>query len=110
NIPADKAKVLYRAGKEIYDKRGKARICEDCQGAGFVGRMCVYEIILLSDELRKAIFEAKSLAEVGTHFRRAKMLYLQEQALKKVVSGITAINEVIRVLSGAKKQTRAKPQ
>ena len=110
NIPADKAKVLYRAGKEIYDKRGKARICEDCQGTGFVGRMCVYEIILLNDELRKAIFQAKSLAEVGTHFRRAKMLYLQEQALKKVVSGVTAINEVIRVLSGAKKQNRAKPQ
>jgi type II secretory ATPase GspE/PulE/Tfp pilus assembly ATPase PilB-like protein len=110
NIPADKAKVLYRAGKEIYDKRGKARICENCQGTGFVSRMCVYEIILLNDELRKAIFQAQSLAEVGTHFRRAKMLYLQEQALKKVVSGITAINEVIRVLSGAKKQNRAKPQ
>jgi len=110
NIPADKAKALYRAGKEIYDKRGKARICENCQGTGFVGRMCVYEIILLNDELRRAIFQAKSLAEVGTHFRRAKMLYLQEQALKKVISGITAINEVIRILSGAKKQNRAKPQ
>ncbi|MCJ7692551.1 MAG: Flp pilus assembly complex ATPase component TadA [Sedimentisphaerales bacterium] len=110
NIPADKAKVLYRAGKEIYDKRGKARICENCQGTGFVSRMCVYEIILLNDELRKAIFQAQSLAEVGTHFRRAKMLYLQEQALKKVVSGITAINEVIRVLSGAKKQNRTKPK
>ena len=110
NIPADKAKVLYRAGKEIYDKRGKARICENCQGTGFVSRMCVYEIIVLNDELRKAIFQAQSLAEVGTHFRRAKMLYLQEQALKKVVSGITAINEVIRVLSGAKKQNRTKPK
>jgi type II secretory ATPase GspE/PulE/Tfp pilus assembly ATPase PilB-like protein len=52
--------------------------------------------------LRKVIHRSKSLPEIGTQFRRAKMLYLQEQALRKVIAGSAAINEMIRVLSPSK--------
>ena len=102
NITADKTKVLYRAGKVKYDKHGKALTCENCQGTGYVGRTGVFEIITINNELRKVIKQSKSLPEIGTQFRRAKMLYLQEQALRKVISGTTAINEMIRVLSASK--------
>jgi type II secretory ATPase GspE/PulE/Tfp pilus assembly ATPase PilB-like protein len=99
NINAEKTKVLYRAGKVLYDKRGKASTCEKCQGTGHFGRMGVFEIITLNNELRKALIQTRSLPEIGTQFRRAKMLYLQEQALRRVISGTVAINEMIRVLS-----------
>jgi general secretion pathway protein E len=102
NINAEKTKVLYRAGKVLYDKHGKASTCEKCQGTGYFGRMGVFEIITLNNELRKAIIQTKSLPEIGTQFRRAKMLYLQEQALRRVISGTVAINEMIRVLSRPK--------
>ncbi len=108
NIPAEKAKVLYRAGKELYSKRGKARMCDNCQGTGFVGRTCIFETIMMTGELRKAVRDSKSLSEISTHFRGAKMLYLQEQALKKVVEGTTAINEMVRILSSGKKQKAKK--
>jgi len=104
NLPAEKAKVLYRPGKEVFDKRGKPSMCQKCQGTGFVGRTGVYEMIVLTDELRKAIKHAKQLPELGMQFRRAKMLYLQEQALRKVIAGTTAINEMLRVLSAGKKE------
>jgi len=104
NLPAEKAKVLYRPGKEVYDKRGKPSVCDQCQGTGYVGRTSMFEMIVLTDELRKAIRQVKQLPELGMHFRRAKMLYLQEQALRKVIAGKTAINEVLRVLSSGKKQ------
>jgi type II secretory ATPase GspE/PulE/Tfp pilus assembly ATPase PilB-like protein len=107
NLPAEKAKVLYRPGKEVYDKRGKASVCEHCQGTGYVGRAGVFEMVTLTDELRKAIRQVKQLPELGMHFRRAKMLYLQEQALRKVIAGKTAINEVLRVFSSAKKQANS---
>jgi type II secretory ATPase GspE/PulE/Tfp pilus assembly ATPase PilB-like protein len=111
NLPADKAKVLYRPGKEVYDKRGKASTCETCQGTGFVGRTAVFEVIVFDDELRKAIRTVKQLPEIGMEFRRrAKMLYLQEQALRKAIAGTTAINEVLRVLSSGKKQGAPAPQ
>jgi len=102
NISAEKTKVLYRTGKVVYDKRGKASTCENCQGTGYFGRMGVFEIITLNNELRKALTQTKSLPEIGMQFRRAKMLYLQEQALRRVISGTVAINEMIRVLSASK--------
>jgi type II secretory ATPase GspE/PulE/Tfp pilus assembly ATPase PilB-like protein len=107
NISAEKTKVLYRAGKVLYDKRGKATTCEKCQGTGHFGRIGIFEMITLSTELRKALIQTRSLPEIGTQFRRAKMLYLQEQALRRVISGTVAINEMIRVLStGKAKKTK----
>ena len=108
NIPAEKAKVLYRAGKVQYDKRGRPLTCQNCQGTGYVGRMGVFEIVIMNNELRNVIKQSKSLAEINTQFRRAKMIYLQEQALRKVVAGTTSINEMVRVLSSSKGQKEKK--
>jgi type II secretory ATPase GspE/PulE/Tfp pilus assembly ATPase PilB-like protein len=102
NIAAEKTKVLYRAGKVQYDKHGKPFTCENCQGTGYFGRSGVFELVMMNDELRKVVKRSKSLPEIGTQFRRAKMLYLQEQALRKVIGGTVAINEMIRVLSPQK--------
>ncbi|MCG8697618.1 MAG: Flp pilus assembly complex ATPase component TadA, partial [Bacteroidales bacterium] len=110
NLPAEKAKVLYRPGKVIYSKRGKESPCEDCQGTGFKGRTGIFEMIGFNDALRKIAREAKALPEIGTQFRRAKMLYLQEQALRKVMAGQTAINEMVRVLAQTNKGAKAKPK
>ena len=109
NINAEKTKVLYRAGKVLVDKHGKSSTCDNCQGTGFFGRTGVFEIITINDELRNVVKQSKSLSEIATQFRRAKMLYLQEQALRKVISGTTAINEMIRALSTSKtKQPKPK--
>ncbi len=110
NIPAEKAKAFYRPGKLQYPRHGKPITCEDCQGTGFLGRIGVFETITINDELRKAIVQAKSLSEIGNQFRRAKMLYLQEQALRRVVGGTTSINEMVRMLSTPKKQKTKKPE
>jgi len=99
SIPPERAKVLYRAGKVIYGKHGKELLCESCQGTGYVGRTGVFEIIALNAELKKAVAQAKSFSEINTLFRTAKMRYLQEQALRKVVEGTTSINEMLRVFS-----------
>ncbi len=110
NIPPDKAKVLYRAGKVVYDKRGKPHPCDSCQETGYAGRMSVFETIILNDDLRKAVRQCKSLSDLATEFRRAKMLYLQEQALRRVVAGTTSINEMVRVLTSSKDQKTTSEQ
>lgn len=110
NISAEKVKALYRVGKVIYDKRGKPTPCGNCQETGFVGRTGVFEMIIMNDELRKVVKQSKSLSEIGMEFRRAKMLYLQEQALRKVINGTTAVNEMLRVLAAPKKQPVKTPQ
>ncbi|MBN2181402.1 MAG: Flp pilus assembly complex ATPase component TadA [Sedimentisphaerales bacterium] len=103
NLSADKTKVLYRAGKVIYDKRGKASTCEHCQGTGYVGRTAIFEIVTINKELAKAI-RSQPVPEIAKQFRRAKMLYLQEQALRKVINGTTTINEMIRSLKTKEKK------
>ena len=110
SIPAEKAKVFYRPGKPEVYRRGKPVVCESCQGTGFVGRTGIFEIVTINDELRKTVRQSKSLSEIGTQFRRAKMLYLQEQALRKVISGTTAINEMVRMFSTPKRRRKKKPE
>jgi type II secretory ATPase GspE/PulE/Tfp pilus assembly ATPase PilB-like protein len=103
NISAEKTKVLYRAGKVVYDKRGKSSTCEHCQGTGYLGRTGVFEIITINKELAKVI-QSQPVPEIAKQFRRAKMLYLQEQALRKVINGTTTINEMIRALKPKEKK------
>jgi len=108
NIPPQKAKVLYRAGKLVYDKRGKGYPCKTCHEIGYFGRTCVFETIVMDNELRRALFEAKSLQELSMQFRKARMKYLQEQMLERVLDGTTSVDEMIRVLSPSK-QGRPRP-
>ncbi len=104
NISAEKTKVLYRAGKVQYDKRGKASTCEHCQGIGYLGRAGAFEIITINKELAKVI-QSQPVPEIAKKFRRAKMLYLQEQTLRKVINGTTTINEMIRALKAKQKKS-----
>ena len=106
NIPAERIKIFYRPVGTIEGKRGKRTICEHCQGTGFFGRTAVFETIVINKELRKAIKLAKTMPEIGTAFRRARMLYMQEQAIRNVAEGTTSINEVIREFSGGKRTRR----
>ena len=99
NIPANEVGMFYRPGEIEYDKHGKPIVCQTCQGTGFYGRTGLFETVLVNEGLRETIKAAKSHQEVATAMRKAGMLYMQEQSIKKVTMGITSINEVIRIFS-----------
>ncbi|HSV27763.1 MAG TPA: hypothetical protein VLH60_07705, partial [Sedimentisphaerales bacterium] len=110
NIPADKVQVLYRAAENRVDKKGKPLICPKCQGMGFHGRTALFEMIIVDDKLRESLKKCSNIQEMAVQLRRAKMLYLQEQAIRRVVEGKTAINEVIREFSPSKPPAKAGAQ
>jgi len=99
NIPANEVGMFYRTAEIEYDKHGKPIVCEKCQGTGFYGRTGMFETIRLTDDLRQTLKAAKSQQEIANALRKAGMLYMQEQSIKKVTMGITSINEVIRIFS-----------
>ncbi|MBC8378533.1 MAG: Flp pilus assembly complex ATPase component TadA [Planctomycetes bacterium] len=99
NIPADEVRTFYRPGEIEYDKHGKPIVCEKCQGSGFYGRTGLFETIRIDDTLRETLRNAKTNQDIATAFRKAGMLYMQEQSIKKVAYSITSINEVIRNFS-----------
>ncbi|MBN1788127.1 MAG: Flp pilus assembly complex ATPase component TadA [Sedimentisphaerales bacterium] len=108
NIPAEKVKQFYRPGQVKHTKRGKPIRCEYCQGTGFLGREAIFESIILDNETRKLLKQAKSTADIANILRHARMLYLQDQAIRKVAAGQTSINEVVRALSGQQNAARRK--
>jgi type II secretory ATPase GspE/PulE/Tfp pilus assembly ATPase PilB-like protein len=99
NIPSDEVDMFYRPGEMQYDKHGKPVVCKKCQGTGFYGRIGLYETIRMNDELRRLIRTSANSQEIAAAFRKAGMLYMQEQAIKKVTTGVTSINEFIRNFS-----------
>lgn len=96
NLPADQVEMFYRPAEIEYDKHGKPIVCEKCQGTGFYGRTGLFETIRINDDIRQAIRSSKTIQEIGSALRKSGMLYMQEQAIKKVTNGSTSINEVIR--------------
>ena len=84
------------AGK-ITDEKGETHTCHTCQGSGYFGRVAAFELLVINDDLRKMIASGSSLSQIKAAARKNKMLYLQEEALRKVIAGETSIQEVIRV-------------
>lgn len=109
NIPSDKINAFYRQGETAYNKRGKPVLCTHCQGTGFHGRTGIFEVIILDPQIKQLLLQAKTVNDIAVIFRRAKMLYLQEQAIRKVADGVTSINEAIRTLSGPQENAKKTP-
>ena len=111
NLPSDKIRKFYRPPAEIeYDKHGNPILCPSCQGTGYFGRTAVFETFMISDALRKLIAEDAPVNVLRTQCRKERMLFLQEQVLRKVIDGTTSIQEVLRVTAEQKpkKTTRKK--
>ena len=74
--------------------------CPDCTFTGYRGRMGIYEIFQIDDQVRHLIFEKVGAAELRGRARELGMRTLREDALRKVVAGLTTLEEVLRVTMG----------
>jgi general secretion pathway protein E len=86
NLPPDKIDVFY-----------KAVGCEACRGTGYFGRTGIFELLLMTDRMREICRDNPSLNDIKAEARKGGMLYLQEEGLKKVITGATSITELLRV-------------
>jgi len=98
NLSAEKIDKFYRTPTEpLTDEKGKPIVCPTCRGTGYYGRTGAFELLEVTDEIRQLVCQDASLSRIKAVCRKNKMLYLQEQALRKVIEGVTSIEEVIRV-------------
>ena len=74
--------------------------CADCNGTGYRGRLGIYEIFVLNDEAKHMINEEVSSADLRNQARELGMRTLREDGLRKVVAGMTTLDEVFRVTMG----------
>ncbi|MEW6108090.1 MAG: type IV-A pilus assembly ATPase PilB [Nitrospirota bacterium] len=78
----------------------KGKGCPACNGSGYKGRIALYEVMLVKDELKELILEGASSAEIKKAAVRLGMKTLRMSGLTKVADGITSIEEVMRVTFG----------
>jgi type II secretory ATPase GspE/PulE/Tfp pilus assembly ATPase PilB-like protein len=82
--------------RDIRFKRGRG--CRACHGRGYLGRLGVYEVLALDEELRLLIMRRASEAELEAAARRNGMQTLRESAMVAVRAGITTPEEMGRVV------------
>lgn len=71
--------------------------CRHCDYSGFRGRLGIYELMPMSDEIRKLVMEGASGAEIARLAESLGMKPLLEDGLSKVAEGLTTREEVFRV-------------
>jgi type IV pilus assembly protein PilB len=72
--------------------------CASCENTGFKGRIGIYEMLIVEGQIRDAIHARARAEEVGVLARSAGFRTMHEDALDKVKEGLTALEEVQRVV------------
>jgi type IV pilus assembly protein PilB len=80
---------------KVFQGRG----CPTCSGTGYKGRIALYEIMVMKDELREFVLNGASTAELKKEAARLGMTTLRGSGLKRLKEGTTTIEEVLRVTS-----------
>lgn len=76
--------------------RGKG--CDVCHQTGYVGRIGIFEVLELNDEVRQAIINRTDASTIRRLAVKSGMTMMIDDGLKKVAAGATTIEEVLRVI------------
>jgi type IV pilus assembly protein PilB len=94
------AQALVEAGftpdeaQKVVPKKGKG--CEKCNNTGYKGRVGLYEVMEVTEELRELILVGASALELKRKAVEEGMITLRRSGLCKVMEGVTTIEEVAR--------------
>jgi general secretion pathway protein E len=95
----DPSAAALLAGRPIGDlvlERGRG--CGACRETGFRGRLGLFELLVMTDELRQALLTTPNLAALRALARAEGMRGLREDGWHKVQAGLTTVEEVLRVV------------
>ena len=88
--------IGFKADESHQLKTFKGRGCQTCNGTGYKGRVGLYEVMEVTDEIRELILIGASSLELRKRAIEDGMLTLRESGLHKIRNGITTIEEVVR--------------
>lgn len=76
--------------------KGKGDNCKTCLGTGYKGRVAVYEVMVLTEELKEFVLIGASVLELKREAIKQGMKTLRQSALLKLKRGISTVEEVVR--------------
>ncbi len=71
--------------------------CEQCNGTGFLGRLAIAEMLVINDPLRQQILRHAEAHEIHRAAVTEGMVTMYENGIRAALSGVTSIEEVLRV-------------
>ncbi len=78
----------------------KGKGCPTCNGTGYKGRVGIFEIFAINEEMQQMIYESKSVVDLRAKAREGGMRTMREDGIRKVTSGVTSIDEVVSATVG----------
>jgi general secretion pathway protein E len=78
---------------KVYEAIG----CEECKNTGYEGRLCIYELVKFSDEIKAVISPNIEITELKEK-TKGKFITFRENCAQKVISGETTLEEVLKVV------------
>jgi type IV pilus assembly protein PilB len=76
----------------------RAKGCSRCNNTGYKGRLGLYEVMIVSEAIRRLTVERKSADEIGRVAAAEGMKSLREDGIDKVLLGMTSVEEIARVI------------
>ncbi|WDE97670.1 GspE/PulE family protein [Lentisphaera profundi] len=75
------------------------QVCKNCGNTGYKGRIGIYELLMMSPVLQKAVINKQDSGELNKIAREEGMQVIRDNGLEKVAQGVTTQEEIIRVCS-----------
>ena len=96
--PTDEELKFLKLPKDYFadGKLLKGEGCSVCSNTGYKGRMGIYEIFVLSDNIKHLIFAGATHFKIREAARKSGMKTLREDGLRKIMAGLTTIDEIVR--------------
>ena len=70
--------------------------CAQCRGTGYLGRAAIHELLVVDEPIREAILRGADAAQLQEIARKGGLVTLYEDGLRKVATGVTSLEEVLR--------------
>ena len=94
SFPADMKKKVKAPGDIfVYEPIG----CKKCNDTGYAGRIGIFEILEMTEQLAEIILKEPSEAKIQEEAERQGMVTMKQDGILKVLQGVTSFEEVIRV-------------
>lgn len=95
--PDDAAKALFAGSSVAPASFTRGTGCLTCRRTGYVGRTAIHEIMTLNDEIHALILNSSPARTIRKAAVASGMRTMREDGLRKVVKGITTVDEVMRL-------------
>ncbi len=101
--PTEVDEVMWKTLTHPWKLAGSGRFykpvgCDECRNTGFIGRVGIYEIMILDQELRNKITAESDAAYIRRHAVKQGMTKMRISGARKVAMGWTTIEEVMRAV------------